>query len=72
MGCIAVTSEMSAKTGKTSRLRKDELFQARPITITQRDGTKTGVIDLQSGFCQARVGYSGYLGPRILPSHEFN
>jgi hypothetical protein len=34
----------------TGKPRKDELLEARPITITQRIGCKSVVIDLQSGF----------------------
>ncbi|WP_155762847.1 hypothetical protein [Mycobacterium colombiense] len=44
------TFEMSAKTGKDRIQRKDELLEARPITITQRVSGKTVVNDLQSGF----------------------
>lgn len=33
--------------------RKDELLEARPITITQRISDKVVVIDLQSGFYRA-------------------
>ncbi|WP_155766299.1 hypothetical protein [Mycobacterium colombiense] len=49
-GHAALTFEMSAKTGKDRIQRKDELLEARPITITQRVSGKTVVNDLQSGF----------------------
>ncbi|WP_256715346.1 hypothetical protein [Mycobacterium colombiense] len=49
-GHAALTFEISAKTGKDRIQRKDELLEARPITITQRVSGKSVVNDLQSGF----------------------
>lgn len=52
-GHTALTFEMSAKTGKDRIKRKDELLEARPITITLRASGKTVVNDLPSGVYQA-------------------
>ncbi|WP_196772585.1 hypothetical protein [Mycobacterium colombiense] len=48
-----LTFGISAKTGKDRIQRKDELHEARPITITQRVSDKSVVNDSQSGFYQA-------------------
>ncbi|BCZ20751.1 hypothetical protein [Mycobacterium senriense] len=48
-GHTALTFEMSANTGKDRIQRKDELLEARPITITLRVSDKSVVNDLQSG-----------------------
>jgi hypothetical protein len=62
---IALTFDTSANTAKNLTTSGDEFPAARPIAITQRDNHKVAVIDSQSGFRQARVRYSGNLGPRI-------